>query len=342
MRSPAQGSAASPRSRIGTALLGAMGLLGSAHAALNYVPLAPNAPLPITQVGMTGALPFDVAAQAALPNYTTTTTVPGKPTGVVGDVTSSIALSKYTQPGIWPMAWQNGYTGAILAGGNMTLTMPPRTTAFYVYVSPNNAGARTVTATATSSVAGGDASSGVVDISSGYVLATPDPVPGVGFNTVVEGEYITSVNLVTNNVGGYSGMGLALFGIGQVAEAPTVTSALHNGTAAQVVLTAPAELGTHPLVGYDLLCQTAGGPVGQYMGINSPLTLPASVQVGDSCTLRAQTAAGNGLAASFTVAAAPPVPVPTLGAAALAGLAALGGWLGALGTRRLRRARRVV
>jgi hypothetical protein len=82
--------------------------------------------------------PFDAAAQGAVANYTSVTTIPGSP--IPGDLTLSVAASKRTVPGGGWATWSHGYTGVVYMtdGPTNTLTLPAGARAFYLYAEPNN------------------------------------------------------------------------------------------------------------------------------------------------------------------------------------------------------------
>jgi PKD repeat protein len=83
-----------------------------------------------------GLTPFDQAAQAAIPDLSPVTTIPGSP--LPGNLTSSETLSKYTVPSSWA-TWSHQYAGPVFYrnGISTTLTLPPETGAFLFYVEPN-------------------------------------------------------------------------------------------------------------------------------------------------------------------------------------------------------------
>ena len=312
-----------------TALVSALSLLAAlpSQAAVVYTAISPTASLPITQLGSVGVQPFDLAAQSAVANYSTVSTLPGLPSGVAGTVSLATPLNKYTMPTTWPGAWANGYTGAVFSQTAESFTLPPRVTAFYLFVSPNSpstaAAPNTVYVRANSTLGNMTETNPAVPVPTTNATATPDAVPGFGFHTDAQDEYLQEV--LVSSTGGNNAMYTALFGIAQVANAPNPTAAtLGNG--GQVSFTAPTEPGTHPATQFELLCQLASsGPTGS-SGTASPLALLAGAAVGDTCRVRMLSAAGAGLwSAPITVTAAPPVvttvtPVPTLSSWAMLAL----------------------
>lgn len=114
-------------------------MLQFAYGASGFVNLGTSPP-PST-VGPFTVTPYNIAAQAAIPDGTLVTSIPGDPRPG-GTLTSSINLSKRTVPATWA-TWSHGYTGPVFStrgGATVTLTFNPPVNAFYLYVEPNNFG----------------------------------------------------------------------------------------------------------------------------------------------------------------------------------------------------------
>ncbi|MEZ5332698.1 MAG: hypothetical protein R2991_11730 [Thermoanaerobaculia bacterium] len=138
-------------------LLALLAIPCAVQAATNFVDLGTSAP-----PGSVGALTvtaFDTTPQAAIPDFTNVTVIPGSP--IAGDLGTAPALSKRTVPGGGWASWSHGYTGPVFATSAPTtvpdaetnsgeagdgvstqavLTLPPGATAFYLYVEPNTFG----------------------------------------------------------------------------------------------------------------------------------------------------------------------------------------------------------
>ena len=312
----------------------ALALLASlpSHAAVVFTPISPatNPTSSPIQLGPFGVQPFDLAPQNAAANFTAVSTLPGLPSGVAGTVSLTPSLDKYDMPSNWPGTWVNGYTGAVFSQSAVTFTLPPRVTAFYLFASPNSpstaAAPNTMFARATSTLGNVEGPSNLPVPSTNVTVTvtgtgTADNVPGFGFHTDGPDEYLQEVRVTSN--GGNNAMYMALFGIAQVANAPSPTAATLGNS--QLTFTPPSELGSHPAIQFELLCQLASGGPGTSSGAASPLTLPAGTAAGDTCQVRMLSAAGAGLwSAPITVTAAPVVatvtPVPSLSSWALLAL----------------------
>lgn len=107
----------------------------AANAAVVFTNLGTAAPP--SSIGGHVMTPFDQAAQAAIANGTSTTTIPGSPIGGTLGVTP--ATGKRAIGSGWA-TWSHGYTGAVYSDYTstaITLTLPGNTQAFYVYAEPN-------------------------------------------------------------------------------------------------------------------------------------------------------------------------------------------------------------
>lgn len=168
------------------------------RAAVNYLDLGTAAP-PASLSSYT-MQPFGTAPQAAIGDLTPVVAIPGNP--LAGALTLSAAMNKQTVPAGGWNTWSHGFTGPVfvlIPGLTVTLTLPPNTGAFYLYVEPNNIAFFNVQATTDSGT-----TSGPVAVS-GLAGAR-----GFGFYTTA-GEAITSIN-VTVPVGA-DGFAIGEFGI---------------------------------------------------------------------------------------------------------------------------------
>lgn len=330
--------------RRGVALL-ALCLAGAAQAAVQYVQIDPVLPHgSIADVGGVPVLPFDVGPQAAIANWAVgVTTIPGVPSPATGSLTVAPGVQKQTMPGTWTSIWANGYTGPIFftqGAQTITLTLPPRTTAFYVFAEQNVYGTFDITATTDSG-----ATSGAVTV---VGVATPpavNSIPGIGFLTTTPGEAIQTITIDVE--AGSNGFAIALFAMAQAPAAPTPGAAAPAAGSAVLNFTAPADTGTHPITGYAASCTPQGGGATiMATGAASPVTVPGLAGgTAYDCTLAATSLAGTGPAAASVavtpLAAAPAgavTPVPTLGTW---GLGLLGALLGFFGMARQRKTARL-
>ena len=173
-----------------------------ASAEVVFTNLGTSAP-PAT-LGPFTVQPFDQAAQAAIPNGTSVTAIPGSPIG--GTLGTSAPVSKRTIGTGWG-TWSHGYTGAVYwTGGptSVTLTPPAGAGAFYLYAEPNPFSWVDITVTTND---GG--SSGPISVYGG------SGANGFGFHCTA-GEAITSVAVSSS----------ADFAVGEfgIAEAQLVTA----------------------------------------------------------------------------------------------------------------------
>jgi hypothetical protein len=164
---------------------------------------------PPASIGGHALIPFDQAAQAAVPDGTFgLTVIPGSP--VDGDLGVNPTADKRTAPGGgWSSSWSHGYTGPVFrveTTTGATLTLPPNTRAFYFYVeSPFYSEAVEFTVTSNSGT-----SSGPIAITTGETGAN-----GFAFYST-QGEIITSITINNSRNDRFA---LAEFGI--ATEAPT-------------------------------------------------------------------------------------------------------------------------
>jgi hypothetical protein len=189
-----------------------LGFAAFAHGAVVYQDIGTGSPPFI--VGYYQMLPFDQAAQAAVPNTTLVTEIPGSP--VPGTLTSSIALEKRTIGSGWA-TWSHGYAGPVfvtpLSSGAQTvvLTLPAGAHAFYFYVEPNSFGVFSITATTNSGATSGPIG---VDGSAG--------ARGFGFYATA-GETISTITIAGEE--GAQGFALAEFAVGveQISPVPALS-----------------------------------------------------------------------------------------------------------------------
>lgn len=93
---------------------------------------------PPQQIGGVPVVPFDLALQAAIPDFELVLEIPGGP---AGPIPVNDFLQKLTVPTTFP-SWSHGYTGPVFAkylSGEGTepgrlLTVPEGTRAFYLYI----------------------------------------------------------------------------------------------------------------------------------------------------------------------------------------------------------------
>lgn len=287
----------------------AAGLAPAAQAAVQFVQIpATQAWNTITQVGPVPVLPFELPPQAAIADFTAgITTIPGLPSPATGSLTVSTGLAKHTMGVNWSTtSWANGYAGQPLFYGNLltslTLTLPPRSTAFHVYNAPDNRNTYDFVATTDSS-----STSGTVAVDGS--LAANTPIPGFGFYTTTAGEAIQTITITTDAAAG--GFAIALFGIAQAPDAPTLSNATPAPGAAQLAFTAPSDTGTHAITGYAGTCTPQGGGTAiTATGTGSPLTVSGLANgTAYNCSVAATSAAGTGPASAAL--AVTPVVTPT-------------------------------
>ncbi len=172
-----------------------------ANAAVVFQNLG-TAPPPAT-LGTFAVSSFNQAAQAANPDFTLLSTIPGSP--IPGNLTTSFNVTKVTVPVGWG-SWSHGYTGVVYDAGfdatTITLTLPPNTGAFYLYAEPGNVGVFTMTATTNTGTTSGNIG---VNGSGG--------ANGFGFYTTAAGESILTI-VVTADAAAI-GFALGEFGIAQ-------------------------------------------------------------------------------------------------------------------------------
>ncbi|MBX3023649.1 hypothetical protein KF840_01935 [bacterium] len=192
---------------------------GASRAAVVFVNLGTAAP-PST-LGPFAVTPYDQGPQAAIPNMSNTSVIPGSP--IPPDTTTSFAVQKRTVGDGWT-SWSHGYGGPVFYTvpkvPPLALTIAPAR-AFYVYVEPAAFGSPFAVTVATN---GGGASGPVfVDAAGGAT--------GFGFYTTA-GESITTVTIDADpNAGGFAfaELGLGNYGIGTPSPTPTPRPPLHPG-----------------------------------------------------------------------------------------------------------------
>lgn len=192
--------------RIGLAAVIAAMAVSTARAAVVFEDLGTEAPP--AHLGPFIVLPFSRVAQAAIPDGTLVTEIPGSPGR--GTLTADVPLGKETVGFGWA-TWSHDYKGPVFAnfsGNTVTLTTP-HTRAFYAYVEPNNFDVFNVTVTTDD---GG--TSGPIPVQ-GFAGAN-----GFGFYTTA-GETIMTVTITVDPLA--EGFAIAEFGSeGSVRPAPAV------------------------------------------------------------------------------------------------------------------------
>lgn len=210
------------RDRIGAGLLGALATAlaaGRARAEVVFVNLGTVAPP--AAVGPFAVTPYDLTPQAAIPNLSNTSVIPGSP--FPPDTTTSFPVQKRTVGDGWT-SWSHGYAGPVFytvpISPPLVLTVAPAK-AFYVYVEPAAFGSPFAVTVATN---GGGASGPVfVDAAGGAT--------GFAFYTTA-GESITAVTIDADfNAGGFAfaELGLGLYGVGTPSPTPTPRPPLEPG-----------------------------------------------------------------------------------------------------------------
>lgn len=176
----------------------------TAQSAVLFSDLGTSAP-PLSLAGY-NLTPFDQIPQAAIPELTLVTTIPGCP--IPGDLTTVDSVEKRTIGINWA-TWSHGYTGVVYMGGStIVLNLPPNTGAFYFYAEPNSFSLMTISAMTDSGASSGDIS-----------VLGDSGANGFAFYTTA-GESITSITVTTND----SSMAVGEFGIAQArAAAPIPT-----------------------------------------------------------------------------------------------------------------------
>ncbi len=159
---------------------------------------------PPTQLGSHSMVPFDQATQAAIPDNTMLTSIPGGPGGTTVGV--SPASRKLTDGIGWlaSTSWPGGASVFFFSQidvSSQTLTLPANTKAFYFYVESNYYGASfDYTVTTDSGVTSGP-----------VVVAGGGGGHGFGFYSTA-GEDITTITVSGNGLGG-GGFIIGQFGI---------------------------------------------------------------------------------------------------------------------------------
>ena len=174
---------------------------------------------PPASIGGHTMTPFDQAAQAAIPDYTTgITSIPGNPGS--GSLTISPSAGKRTVGVSYgdSNTWGHGYTGPIFYSNpvSVTLTLPPNTRAFYFYTQSSLGGTWSFTATTNTG-----ASSGPV------AVMTPTGAHGFAFYGSA-GETISSIT-INSTATQAVGMSFAEFGISDGTLATTCASEGYTG-----------------------------------------------------------------------------------------------------------------
>lgn len=201
--------------RMGPALMLALAAAlpaARAGAAVVFENLGTAAPPPT--VGTFAVTPYDLDRQAAIPNMTNVSVIPGSPT--LPDTTTSFPVQKRTVGDGWT-SWSHDYTGPVFYTvpkvPPLKLTIAPAK-AFYVYVEPAAFGEPFTVTVVTN--AGG---------SSGPVLVDGDGgATGFAFYTTAD-ESLTSVTIDADpNAGGFAFAELGIGNHGPGTPSPTPTT----------------------------------------------------------------------------------------------------------------------
>ncbi len=200
-------------------VLAATLLAARAGASVVFVNLGTAAP-PST-VGTFVVTPYDLAPQAAIPNLTNVSLIPGSP--IPPDTATSFPVQKRTVGDGWT-SWSHGYTGPVFytvpTVPPLALTIAPAQ-AFYVYVEPAAFGQPYAVTVATN--VGGSSGPVFVDADGGAT--------GFAFYTTA-GESITSVTITADdNAQGFAlaELGLGYSGLGTPSPTPTVAATSGEG-----------------------------------------------------------------------------------------------------------------
>ena len=182
-----------------------------AGASVVFVNLGTAAP-PST-VGTFAVAPFDLTPQAAIPDMTNTSVIPGSP--IAPDTVTSFPVQKRTVGDGWT-SWSHGYTGPVFYTvpivPPLVLSVAPAK-AFYVYVEPAALGQPFAVTVVTN--AGGSSGPVLVDASGGAT--------GFAFYTTA-GESITAVTIDADpNAEGFAFAELGLGNSGVSTPSPTPT-----------------------------------------------------------------------------------------------------------------------
>lgn len=208
--------------RLGGALLCALAATlppARALAAVVFVNLGTAAPP--SALGPFAVTPYDQGPQAAIPNMSNTSVIPGSP--IAPGTTTSFAVQKRAVGDGWT-SWSHGYGGPVFYTvpkvPPLALTIAPAR-AFYVYVEPAAFGSPFAVTVVTN---GGGASGPVF-------VAAAGGATGFGFYTTA-GESITTVTIDADpNAGGFAfaELGLGNIGVGTPSPTPTPRPPLHPG-----------------------------------------------------------------------------------------------------------------
>ena len=174
----------------------------TAQSAVLFSDLGTSAP-PLSLAGY-NLIPFDQVPQAAIPDFTDVTIIPGSP--IPGDLTTVDSVNKRTIGSGWA-TWSHGYTGVVYMGSStIILNLPPNTGAFYFYAEPDQFALMTISAVTDSGTSSGDINVHGSSGANGYAFYT------------TAGESITSITVTTND----SFMAVGEFGIAQAQAEPPV------------------------------------------------------------------------------------------------------------------------
>lgn len=199
--------------RVGSALVVLAAALAPCRAPAGVAFVNLGTAAPPSAVGPFAVTAYDLAPQAAIPNLSNTSVIPGSP--LAPDTTTSFQVQKRTVGDGWS-SWSHGYAGPVFftvpIQPPLTLTIAPAR-AFYVYVEPAAFGRPFAFAVSTN--AGGASGPVFVDASGGAT--------GFAFYTTA-GESLTSITIDADaNAGGFAfaELGLGIHGVGTPSPTPT-------------------------------------------------------------------------------------------------------------------------
>jgi hypothetical protein len=227
------------------------------HAAVIFQNLGTSAPP--GSLGSHTIAAFNIGSQAAIPEFTNVSTIPGSP--ISGNLTTSLQVMKLTIPSSWT-TWSHGYTGPCFwsNGATLILTLPPGTGAFYFYAEPVGAVTANYTFVATTNTG----------TTSGDISVYSDSgATGFGFYATVPGETISTITVTCSDPDGFA---LAEFGAGSN-PTPSAIVFKNLGTAAP-----PPTLGVFSLASFNLAPQAA---IADFTNVT---TIPGSPFCGDLTT----------------------------------------------------------
>lgn len=163
---------------------------------------------PPADVDGTPVTAFDLAAQAAIPDFEIVPAISGAPCGL-GLMPTVPALLKLSVPFTWE-TWSHGYHGPVFDNefaSSLVLTLPCPAAAVYLYVEPLEVGEHEVTVTADDGTSSGP-------------IYVPSDHGATGFAFYTDGPGI--VALTVDAEASAVGFAVAEFGIAEISVVPTV------------------------------------------------------------------------------------------------------------------------